>query len=1189
MWSALHDAVFFVDQEFGDLKVTEIMYHPLPTQAASGRAINRIIGNDTAGGNFDLARVEFAVSPPGAITENDKLIITGASNPANNGEFTIHHVEGANVILKAILADENSSPATGEFQYDGDRYEFIELKNTGVSTLNLSGVSFTGGIRFAFSDGTMLAPGEFAVIAGETTDFAGRYPGVTPIGEFFGHLDNGGERLELCHGTGELFAVTAIVGNDAGRGRITFSSVPGGLEPGDYVRIERAGKVANNAVHEVETVAGNDVYLTEPVADEGAGAKGTFLKFISDVAYDDEAPWQLAPDGFGYSLVPTAVDPTGNPDESGYWRNSAAINGSPGADDGTPAVVSAILINEILTHTDWPQVDTIELYNPTGETVDLGGWWLTDDRDEPNEYAIPSGTQIGAGGYLVIEADNDDNPLNTPPAQYFGGAFSLSSHGEEVYLLSPAFDYSHGFEFEAAENGVTFGRYLTSQGEEHFPAQSANSLGAINIGPKVGPVVISEIMYHPVDGGHEFLELANISGAPVALYHQANRWQVSGIGFTFPEDVVLQAGEVVLLVQDSITTNAFAVSAGVPAGVRIYNYDGKLDNGGESIKLRMPDAPDEDGVPSIIVDEVRYDDSAPWPTEPDGDGPSLERITLGVYGNDPINWKKSDANGGTPGQAAAADAPYIAVAPFGINVTVAQGENALDESLTLWNAGIETLNYTVGDDVDWMELPVASGSSAGSNDQQTHTITFATAGLPAGTYPATITVSSAEAGNSPVTIGVTLKVQTPEIAASAGTLEAFTPRGTDAPEQTFEVWNQAAGILNYSMIDNADWLSVSPAQGTSSGPGDRMLHSIQYDTAALPAGTHVASIEISDPNASNSPYTISVTLNVVTPEIALNTTSLAPIAGVGSDAPNHTFEVWNSGAETLNYIIQDNASWLSVSQSSGSSTGPDDQTVHTVSYDTDALSLGTYYATISVSDAAASNSPQHIIVTLTVAEQAPFVAYNDMLSLGSTSAPNATEYDYSAVNEPLKDFNTGDDLLVYMTGSAVGGSDPYGDNGGNFTHSASDAYLAFNGHVDLTGIFEIDAANWSYAVTFTNLEPNGVYEITLTANRDNASYQNERYTKVTIEGAQTYTNASSDGVIVNSEDSVTFCTGYNTVNGYVAKWTGVTTGPDGSFSFRSEWDSTLPGDKGYAMSAFRLEVVPKASANPRLLELYSNR
>ncbi|HXG48814.1 MAG TPA: lamin tail domain-containing protein, partial [Methylomirabilota bacterium] len=80
----------------------------------------------------------------------------------------------------------------------GDEFEFVELKNTGRRTLNLSGLAFTGGVAFSFTNGTRLAPGAFFLLVRNRTQFAARYPGVTAHGVFSGRLDNGGETLELA-------------------------------------------------------------------------------------------------------------------------------------------------------------------------------------------------------------------------------------------------------------------------------------------------------------------------------------------------------------------------------------------------------------------------------------------------------------------------------------------------------------------------------------------------------------------------------------------------------------------------------------------------------------------------------------------------------------------------------------------------------------------------------------------------------------------------------------------------------------------------------------------------------------------------------------------------------------------------------------------------------------------------------
>ncbi len=43
---------------------------------------------------------------------------------------------------------------------------------------------------------------------------------------------------------------------------------------------------------------------------------------------------------------------------------------------------------------------------------------------------------------------------------------------------------------------------------------------------------------------------------------------------------------------------------------------------------------------------MSYNDSAPWPAEPDGTGPSLGRLSADVYGDDPGNWQATPASPG---------------------------------------------------------------------------------------------------------------------------------------------------------------------------------------------------------------------------------------------------------------------------------------------------------------------------------------------------------------------------------------------------------------------------------------------------------------------------------------------------------------------------------------------------------------
>jgi len=105
--------------------------------------------------------------------------------------------------------------------------------------------------------------------------------------------------------------------------------------------------------------------------------------------------------------------------------------------------------------------------------------------------------------------------------------------------------------------------------------------------------------------------------------------------------------------------------------------------------------------------------------------------------------------------------------------------------------------------------------------------------------------------------------------------------------------------------------------------------------------------------------------SITTPTtIARSPASFSRTVTVGGSPSNDTFTVQNSGAGTLSYSIIDDAAWLSVNPASGTASCEIDSI--TVIYSTSSLGLGSYNATITISDPAASNSPQTIAVSLNV-------------------------------------------------------------------------------------------------------------------------------------------------------------------------------------------------------------------------------
>ena len=153
---------------------------------------------------------------------------------------------------------------------------------------------------------------------------------------------------------------------------------------------------------------------------------------------------------------------------------------------------------------------------------------------------------------------------------------------------------------------------------------------------------VTEIHYHPTDpetepeqeisesdNDFEFIELQNIADERVDLSLLSFR---EGIDFQFPVGSFLGAGERGLVVSNTAAFLARYGSSVAPAIMGEFGDDTNLSNKGERLAL-------EDSAGEKIF-SFPYDDSPPWPTLPDGDGPSLVLT-------DPINTPEEDLDEGS--------------------------------------------------------------------------------------------------------------------------------------------------------------------------------------------------------------------------------------------------------------------------------------------------------------------------------------------------------------------------------------------------------------------------------------------------------------------------------------------------------------------------------------------------------------
>jgi hypothetical protein len=246
-----------------------------------------------SGGGVPSAANVFTYSAPIAINSTTRVkarayhptwtALTGANNPPlvskwsglTSARYSTDQPASASNLSITEINYNPVAPTAAELAinpaFSGADFEFIELKNTSGTPVDLGGMRFAVGIDFSFTENAAmtLAPGAFAIVAADPSAFTARYGSIpNVIGPFTGDLDGGGEPILLLSAT--------------------------------------------NAP-------------------------------IRDFTYDDA--WYPTTDGGGRTLAiyrPFITSPSASTD----WRASAALGGSPGADEPNqaPSVITGATI-----------------------------------------------------------------------------------------------------------------------------------------------------------------------------------------------------------------------------------------------------------------------------------------------------------------------------------------------------------------------------------------------------------------------------------------------------------------------------------------------------------------------------------------------------------------------------------------------------------------------------------------------------------------------------------------------------------------------------------------------------------------------------------------------------------------------------------------------------------------------------
>jgi hypothetical protein len=254
---------------------------------------------------------------------------------------------------------------------------FVELQNTSLIQESLEGYRLTGSFPFAFSPLTSVPPGGRIVVGPDPAALAARH------------------------------SISYVVGG--------FS--PNSIEPSQ-----------------------GSVRLLNP-----AGA------VLLEVDYRSVAPWPTETLQ-GRSLVLT--QPSYGERDPRAWSASATLGGSPGHPEpdsprptpspAPPAFPAAeappVVLHEILYHPihDDSDLEFVELYNRSQETIDLSGWRFVDGI----AFEFPAGARIQPQGYAVVARNASRLLASYPqlPRAIVWGNFrgQLANSGERIALARPS-------------------------------------------------------------------------------------------------------------------------------------------------------------------------------------------------------------------------------------------------------------------------------------------------------------------------------------------------------------------------------------------------------------------------------------------------------------------------------------------------------------------------------------------------------------------------------------------------------------------------------------------------------------------------------------------------------------------------------------------------------------------------------
>jgi len=375
-------------------------------------------------------------------------------------------------------------------------------------------------------------------------------PGEVLINEYVANAST--EWVELYNTTGVELDLSGFYIDDLAGGGGAPKQIPNGttIAAGGYY-VMTFSSFLNNG--------GDDVRLLDP-------SQSVVHDSTSYSSATADHSWYRSPDGGAWS-------PT---ESSSPTQGSANPGGGPSIGPGD------VVINEYVANA---AVEWVELYNTTGTSLDLSGYYIDDIAGGGGApQAIPGGTTIPAGGFYTMDL----------------GSY-LNNGGDDVRLLDPAqTTVIDSTSYAFSTTGYSWYR-LTDGGAwsaEETDSPTKNASNTPSAGP--GDILINEFV-------------ANATTEWVELYNTT--LQARDVSGYFIDDIAGGGGAPIAIPAGTV----------IPAGgFFVLEFSAYLNNGGDDVRFLDP-------VQTTVLDSTTYASATAgysWYRYPDGgDWSALETST----------------------------------------------------------------------------------------------------------------------------------------------------------------------------------------------------------------------------------------------------------------------------------------------------------------------------------------------------------------------------------------------------------------------------------------------------------------------------------------------------------------------------------------------------------------------------------